>query len=94
MDPAFARTQNNIWAVDCLFNGLVQLDEHLQVKPCIAREWQFSEDGLSCRFLLRNDVYFHDDPTFQPSGKGRRVIAKDVVYSFERLMDDQWPKPG
>lgn len=94
LDPAFARTQNNIWAVDCLFNGLVQLDDDLQVKPCIARNWQISEDGLTFRFLLRNDVFFHDDPTFQPSGKGRRVVASDVVYSFERLMDDKWPKPG
>ena len=94
LDPAFARTQNNIWAVDCLFNGLVQLDEHLQVKPGIAKNWQFSEDGLTCRFLLRDDVYFHDDPTFQPSGLGRKVVASDVVYSFKRLMDDQWPKPG
>ncbi len=32
LDPAFARTQNNIWAVESLFNGLVQLDDSLQDK--------------------------------------------------------------
>jgi peptide/nickel transport system substrate-binding protein len=94
LDPAFARTQNNIWAVDCMFNGLVQLDQQLLVQPCIARHWTISEDGLTYRFYLRTDVFFHDDPRFTPNGKGRQVIASDVVYSFQRLLDETWPKPG
>ncbi len=93
LDPAFARTQNNIWAVESLFNGLVQLDDSLQVKPCIASSWHISSDGLVYRFTLRDDVFFHDDPSF-PGGLGRKVTARDVVYSFERLVDDEWPKPG
>ncbi|MBP6827353.1 MAG: hypothetical protein KA165_12395, partial [Saprospiraceae bacterium] len=93
LDPAFARTQNNIWAVDCLFNGLVQMDDSLHVKPCIAKYWTISSDALIYRFVLRDDVYFHDDEAF-PGGKGRRVVASDVVYSFRRLIDDAWPKPG
>ncbi len=93
LDPAFARTQNNIWAVDCLFNGLLQLDDSLHVKPCIAKSWTISSDALTYRFVLRDDVFFHDDEAF-PGGKGRRVLASDVVYSFKRLLDDTWPKPG
>ncbi|MDX1912273.1 MAG: ABC transporter substrate-binding protein [Saprospiraceae bacterium] len=93
LDPAFARTQNNIWAVDCLFNGLVSLDDALRVVPCIAKDWQISPDGLTYRFLLRKDVFFHDDPAFT-EGKGRAVVASDVVYSFQRLLDTDWPKPG
>lgn len=93
LDPAFARTQNNIWAVDCLFNGLVQLNDSLQVRPCIAQHWTISADGLSYFFYLRPDVFFHDDPSFI-EGKGRRVVAADVVYSFQRLLDESWPKPG
>ncbi len=93
LDPAFARTQNNIWAVDCLFNGLLQLDDSLHVQPCIAKRWTISEDALTYRFILRDDVYFHDDESF-PGRKGRRVVASDVVYSFRRLLDDSWPKPG
>ncbi len=94
LDPAFARTQNNIWAVDCLFNGLVQLDDSLNVNPCIAKHWNISSDGLTYRFFLRDDVFFHDDPTFQNNGKGRKLVASDVVYSFQRLIDEAWPKPG
>lgn len=93
LDPAFARTQNNIWAVDCLFNGLVQLDDSLHVKPCLANSWAISADGLTYLFQLRQDVYFHDDESF-PEGKGRLMHAGDVVYSFQRLLDEMWPKPG
>ena len=94
LDPAFARTQNNIWAVDCLFNGLVQLDDSLNVKPCLSKYWSISADGFSYRFILRDDVFFHDDPAFGPDGKGRKMVAADVVYSFQRLTDEAWPKPG
>ncbi len=93
LDPAFARTQNNIWAIDCLFNGLLQLDDDLLVRPCIAKKWEISDDALQYRFILRDDVFFHDDPAF-PGGKGRKVVASDVVFSFNRLLDDEWPKPG
>jgi oligopeptide transport system substrate-binding protein len=93
LDPAFARTQNNIWAVDCLFNSLVQLDDNLRVQPCIAHSWNIAPDGLTYSFFLRRDVLFHDDPAF-PGGKGRLLVASDVVYSFQRLLDEHWPKPG
>ena len=93
LDPAFARSQNNIWAVDCLFNGLVQLDDSLHVKPCLARSWEISEDGLEYKFHLRKDVFFHDNEAFE-GGKGRKMVAADVVYSFYRLIDETWPKPG
>lgn len=93
LDPAFARTQNNIWIVESLFNGLVQLDDSLQVQPALARRWNISPDGLTYRFWLRDDVYFHDDPCF-PDGRGRRMTAADVAFSFQRLLDPDWPKPG
>jgi peptide/nickel transport system substrate-binding protein len=93
LDPAFARSQNNLWAVDALFNGLVQMNDQLKVEPCLASRWTVSPDGLTYTFWLRNDVFFHDDPVFK-SGSGRRLVADDVVYSFNRLLDDAWPKPG
>ncbi len=37
-------------------------------------------------FKLRDDIFFQDDPCF-PGGKGRRVIANDVIYSIKRLAD-------
>ena len=82
LDPAFASSLSNIWAVQQLYNGLVQLDSALQVKPCLARRWELSEDGLKYIFYLRRDVVFHPCPCF--SGK-RFLIADDVVFTFQRL---------
>ncbi len=93
LDPAFARTQNNIWAVESMFNGLLQLDDSLRVQPSLAYRWAISPDGRTYRFWLRDDVFFHDDPCF-PGGRGRRMAAPDVVFSFQRLLDPAWPKPG
>ncbi|HSW67574.1 MAG TPA: ABC transporter substrate-binding protein [Bacteroidales bacterium] len=93
LDPAFARNQANIWAVKQLFNGLVQLDNQLQVRPAIAHRWEVSGDGRTYYFLLRQDVYFHDSPCF-PGGKGRRVVASDVVFSFQRILDPKTASPG
>jgi oligopeptide transport system substrate-binding protein len=90
LDPAFARNQNALWMMNQIFNGLVQVDSNLNSVPCIAKTWQMSADGLTYTFNLRNDVYFHDDPLFK-GGKGRKVIADDFVYSFNRLID---PKVG
>ncbi len=93
LDPAFARSQTNIWAIDHMYNGLVQLDENLNVQPSIAKNWNISDDGLTYTFNLRDDVYFHDNECFA-DGKGRRVVAADVVYSFNRILDKTVNSPG
>ena len=93
LDPAFARDQSNIWAVNQLYNGLVQLDENLHVKPCIARSWDISPDGLQYTFHLRNDVFFNLDIAFADN-KGRKAVAEDFVYSFTRILDSKLASPG
>lgn len=93
LDPAFARDQANIWAVNSLYNGLVQLDSKLNLQPALAKSWEVSEDGLTYAFNLRTDVYFHDHEVF-PGGEGRRFVADDVVFSFSRLMDKSVAAPG
>ena len=93
LDPAFARDQSNIWADNQLYNSLVQLDENLKVKPCIAKSWEISPDGLEYTFHLRNDVFFNPDIAFEQS-KGRKAVAADFVYSFNRLIDSKLASPG
>ncbi len=93
LDPVFARNQANIWGVTQLYNSLVELDEELQVQPAIAHSWHISDDGLEYAFVLRDDVYFHDDDCF-PDGRGRRVVADDVVFSLNRLIDPAINAPG
>lgn len=93
LDPAFARNQANIWVINQLFNNLIQFDSSLNIMPCIAQSWEISPDGLHYRFLLRQDVYFHDDAAFE-TGKGRKLIASDVAYSLKRLMNPVLASPG
>jgi len=93
LDPAFAKNQSNIWAVHQLFNTLVETDEQLHVVPSLAKNWDISTDRMQIIFHLRTDVFFHHNPCFA-SGKGRRVVADDVVYSFQRLMDKTTASPG
>ncbi|MCB0431034.1 MAG: ABC transporter substrate-binding protein [Flavobacteriales bacterium] len=93
LDPAFARDQAIIWAVHQIYDGLVQLDDTLRVQPAIAKSWKVDKKGLQYTFTLRNDVYFHDSPVF-PGGIGRKVVASDFVYSFNRIVDDRVASPG
>ncbi|MDP4267893.1 MAG: ABC transporter substrate-binding protein [Bacteroidota bacterium] len=93
LDPAFSKDQANIWAVNQIFNGLLQLDDNLNIKPCIAKKWDISPDGRIYTFHLRNDVFFQDHKLFK-NGKGRRVVASDFLYSFRRLLDPKIASPG
>ncbi|MEO7176500.1 MAG: ABC transporter substrate-binding protein [Saprospiraceae bacterium] len=93
LDPAFAKSQNNIWAIDHLFNGLVQLDDQLRVQPCIAKSWTIDQSGKVYTFQLRKDVWFHQDSCFG-SAKRRIVVAADFVYSFNRIIDTLIQSPG
>jgi oligopeptide transport system substrate-binding protein len=93
LDPAFARNEVLMRPVSQLFNGLLELDDSLNVVPCIARRWEKSANGLEYKFILRNDVFFHDHPLF-PNGKGRKVVASDFVFSFRRILDSKVASPG
>ena len=86
LDPAAARDFENILAINQLFNGLVEMNDSLRIKPSIAKSWKISEDGMTYIFHLNSVVTFHDNEYFQ-GGIGRKVTAADFVYSFSRLLD-------
>lgn len=93
LDPAYAKNLANIQVCNQLYNGLVQLDDQLNVRPAIAKKWEVLNNGLEYRFTLRDDVCFHDHKLFK-EGKGRRVNAEDFVYSFNRIADEKTASPG
>ena len=93
LDPAFSKDIADIWATNQLFNGLVQMDNNLKVIPCIAKSWTISEDAKTYNFSLRKDVYFHKHELFGKDST-RTVVAKDVAYSLNRLLDKQIASPG
>ena len=86
LDPAFAKNRSIMWAIHQLYSTLVETDADLHFVPGLAKSWEVSPDRKTWTFHLRTDVFFHDDPAF-PGGIGRRFVAADVVYSFNRLLD-------
>lgn len=92
LDPAFARNPQNIWPIQQLFNGLVQLDDSLNVIPEIAKRWEIDATGKVYTFFLKENIFFHPAPQF--NGEERKVIASDFTYSFNRLRDVKVGSPG
>lgn len=86
LDPAAASNFENIQGVNQMFNGLVEMADNLTVEPSIAKKFSVSNDGLEYTFNLRTDILFHDNACFK-DGKGRKVVAGDFVFSFNRLYD-------
>jgi len=93
LDPAFAKNQSIMWAIHQLYNTLIEVDEDMHLKPSLAKSWELSADNKTVVFHLRTDVYFNDDAAFV-GGKGRRFLASDVVYSFNRIIDKNIASPG
>jgi len=100
LDPAFSKDLADIWATHQLFNGLVQMDDQLNVKPCIAENWTVTDSAKTYTFNLRKDVFFHKHKLFGAStslnnqDSTRIVNASDFEYSFNRLVDKSVASPG
>ena len=93
LDPAFSKNQSIQWAVHQIFNTLVETDDHLNIVPSLAKSWDVSEDNLTFIFHLRTDINFHDSEIF-PDGKGRKMTAYDVEFSFSRILDKSTASSG
>lgn len=59
-----------------VFEGLVDYDSDLKLRPALARDWSVSGVGNSCTFNLREGVKWHD---------GTPVTARDVIFTLEYL---------
>jgi len=92
LDPAFAKSQNNIWASNHLYNSLLVLDDSLQIRPCLAKSWVISEDAKTYTFKIRDHVPFHSNVCFEDGS--RFLTAYDIEYSYDRLLDTTLNSPG
>ena len=64
LDPIYAKDLPHIWVCNQIFNGLVAFDDEMNVVPAIAKSWNISDDGMTYTFILRDDVWFHEDACF------------------------------
>ena len=64
------------------YNRLVEWGFDGKLEPALAESWTTSPDGRVWTFALRRGVKFHN---------GRELVAEDVKYTYERILD---PKIG
>jgi ABC-type transport system substrate-binding protein len=85
-DTTSSAMASNIF--DCLYQ-YHYLKRPYELVPSLAAEMPtVSEDGLTYTIKLRDDVYFQDDECFTATGgKGRKLVADDIVYSWKRIAD-------
>ena len=89
-DPARAGDVASSMVIARVYEGLLQyayLDRPYRVEPSLAAAMpSVSADGLTYTFVIRDGIFFQDDPCFS-EGKGRELTAEDFVYSIKRVAD-------
>lgn len=68
-----------------IFNGLVRLNEDMEVAPDISEGWTISPDGLTYRFRLKKGIKYSNN---------QDVKANDIKYSFVRILDPKTRSPN
>lgn len=86
LDPAQARTVDQLLVADQLFDGLTTYDPRREeAAPALAARWEVSADLRQWDFFLRPDATFSN---------GRVVTAADVKYTLERIAKPGSGSPG
>lgn len=88
LDPLFAERFEDIWAMSQVYNGLLRLDENMEIEGDLAKSWEISRNKMVYTFHLKTNVFFHDHEAFE-NGKGRRLVAQDVINSYQRIVDPE-----
>ena len=82
-----AAANDVVWA-SMLYNGLIELnpetDDWFDIRGDLATSWDVSPDGLNFTFHLAENAKWHD---------GEPVTAEDVVWSIDRMVDPDEPRP-
>jgi len=80
LDPAHLLDSQSSHVGEQIYEGLVKYDTDGDIVPCLAKSWDFSEDGVLVTFHLRRGVKFHDGTDFN---------ADVVKFNYDRLMDPE-----
>jgi peptide/nickel transport system substrate-binding protein len=77
MDPGFAQLYSSLQIYQNVYNKLVYVDEAGQFIPGLAKSWKQDGDKAYVFDLVDNAVFHNGEP----------FTAKDVAFTFNRLMD-------
>jgi peptide/nickel transport system substrate-binding protein len=79
LDPHLQTAFASLRLLDLIYEPLVRTDADLNIVPALAESWEFSDDGLTLTFHLRQGVTFHDGSAF---------TSDDVTASLNRILDE------
>lgn len=85
-DPHVVQAASTLRVLENVYQKLVRINEDLEPVGQLAADWSTSEDGLTWTFELREGVMWHPP-------ESRELVAADVVYSFERLLNEDTGSP-
>ncbi len=86
LDPAQARTVEQLLVADQIFDGLTAFDvAKKNVVPALAARWTASEDQKQFDFFLRPGAKF---------ANGRAITAADIKYTLDRVARRGSGSPG
>jgi peptide/nickel transport system substrate-binding protein len=68
------------WAIELVFDGMLDVDDQLELVPALATTWETSPDGLSLTFHLRDGVQWHD---------GQPLTSTDVKFTCDTIRDPE-----
>ena len=81
LDPHVTTAYPSFQVLENVYDTLVVPNaDTLEMEASLATDWEVSDDNLTWTFTLAEDVVFHDGSTFD---------AADVVYSYNRIIDEQ-----
>ncbi len=81
LDPIMTTRTQSLIPMKSIYAPLIEIQpDTLEIIPGIAKSWDISEDGTVYTFHMNKGVKFHD---------GSEVTAKDVKYTYERIMDPE-----
>lgn len=89
LDPAYIKSQSEIWIGSQIFEGLVTLDSNLKVIPLLAKSWEIDTSGTVYKFSLRKDIYFN-----QQNSLTGQLTAYDAAASLLRILNPFTASPG
>ncbi len=89
LDPINITDVPSFHVASQIFEPLFRFDEkNLSLRPLLAESFEVSEDNINITVLLKKGAYFHDNACFA-GGKGREIKANDVLYTFQRILNEK-----
>jgi len=82
LNPIVAPDVVTKWLIETIFDGLVAINDKMEIIPELATTWDISADGKVYTFKLRTDVKWHD---------GKPLTADDVKFTYDSIIDPKQP---